>query len=102
MTAVFRLIFLAALLAQGPYVGALAADDSEPRTIEQYTCKDIMREHGADRDVAIAFLHGFVLGKSGRTSFRLEVLHKETADFIEHCLDNPSEKAVDVMLKVKG
>jgi HdeA/HdeB family len=37
------------------------------RNIEQYKCKDVMRESGADRDVAIAFLHGFLLDKSGHS-----------------------------------
>ena len=34
--------------------------------------------------------------------FDLEVLHKQSDDFIEQCLDNPAQKAVDVMAKVKG
>ena len=76
--------------------------EPQPRTIEQYLCKDVMRESGANRDVAIAFLHGYLLGKSGGGKFDLEVLHKQTDDFIEQCLDNPAAKAVDVMTKVKG
>ena len=82
-------------------VGSAAAQDSETRTVEQYTCKDIMREQGANRDVAIAFLHGFLLGKSGTSTFKLDVLHKRTATFIELCLDHPAEKAVDVLSKIK-
>ncbi|MFZ1189079.1 MAG: hypothetical protein WAO13_15175 [Pseudolabrys sp.] len=50
-----------------------SAQDSKDRAIEQYTCKDIMRESGASRDVAIAFLRGFLLGKSGTTKFNLDV-----------------------------
>ncbi len=78
------------------------AQDAKTRTIDQYMCKDVMREHGSDRDVAIAFLHGFLLGKSGSSTFNLDLLHKQTKDFIERCLDNPGEKAVDAMSKVKG
>lgn len=81
--------------------GSAEAQDTEARTVEQYTCKDIMREQGANRDVAIAFLHGFLLGKSGTSSFELGVLHKRTAAFIELCLDNPAEKAVNVLSKIK-
>jgi hypothetical protein len=33
-----------------------------------------MRESGADRDSAITFLHGFLLGKSGNSKFNLDVL----------------------------
>ena len=72
------------------------------RTVEQYSCKDVMRERGPDRDVAIAFLHGFVLGKSGQSKFDLEKLHKESDAFIERCLDNPSEPAIQAMTRIKG
>jgi HdeA/HdeB family protein len=102
MTADFRLAVCATVFFGALGLGPVAAQQSEPRTVEQYACKDIMREHGADRDVAIAFLHGFLLGKSGKSTFNLDVLHKETADFIERCLDNPNGKAVDVMSRTKG
>ena len=72
------------------------------RTVEQYACKDVMRERGPDRDVAIAFLHGFVLGKSGQAKFDLEKLYQESDAFIERCLDNPAEPAVQAMIKAKG
>jgi hypothetical protein len=71
------------------------------RTIEQYLCKDVVRESGADRDVAIAFLHGFLLGKSGESKFDVEALRKQSNAFIERCLDNPGEKAVDAMTRIK-
>jgi HdeA/HdeB family protein len=92
----------AAALLAGFGGGAVSAQDSKDRTIEQYTCKDVMRESGANRDVAIAFLHGFLLGKSGSSKFNLDVLRKQSDDFIERCLDNPPEKAVDAASKVKG
>ena len=62
----------------------------------------ILRESGSNRDVAIAFLHGFLLGKSGATTFNLETLKKQTDAFLERCLDNPHDKAVDTMMKVKS
>lgn len=60
-----------------------------------------MRDSGADQDVAIAFLHGFLIGKSGQVRFNLDDLHKRTDAFTEHCLSNPNEKAVDAMITVK-
>lgn len=78
------------------------AQDKGDRTIEQYACKDVMRDSGADRDVSIAFLHGFLLGKSGGAKFNVETLRKQSDLFVERCLDNPNEKAMDAMLKVKN
>jgi hypothetical protein len=79
-----------------------SAQDSNERRVEQYTCKDILRETGSNREVAVAFLHGFLLGKSGNSKFNLETLAKQTDAFLERCLDNPQAKAVDVMIKAKG
>jgi hypothetical protein len=91
----------AAVLLAGA-IAPISAQDSKDRTVEQYSCKDIMRESGANRDVAIAFLRGFMLGKSGSAKFNLDVLHKQSDDFIERCLANPDEKAMDAMAKVIG
>ena len=99
-TQIAAVLGAAALLASA--IAPISAQDSKDRTIEQYSCKDIMRESGANRDVAIAFLRGFMLGKSGSTKFNLDVLHKQSDDFIERCLANPDEKAIDAMAKVIG
>jgi hypothetical protein len=61
-----KLALAATTLAGASQLSTALAQDPQTRTIEQYTCKDIMREAGADRDIAIAFLHGFLLGKSGQ------------------------------------
>jgi hypothetical protein len=96
----FGLIAASLILLAGQ--GIAAAQQTKARAVEQYACKDVMRESGADRDVAIAFLHGFILGKSGNSRFDLDLLHKQSSAFIEHCLDNPGERALDAMTKIKG
>ena len=90
-----------ALITGGILNAASAQDAKKGRTVEQYTCKDVMRENGANRNVTIAFLQGFLLGKSGGEAFNLDVLHRQSSEFIEDCLENPHEKAVDVMSKAK-
>ncbi len=71
------------------------------RTVEQYACKDVMRESGSARDVAIAFLHGYLLGKTTASAFNVEALQKQTDAFIDRCLNNPNEKAVEAMASTK-
>src|SRR5262245_60451171 len=95
-----RLPALACAIALGIVASDVARAQTE-RAVEQYQCKDVMRESGANRDVAIAFLHGFLLGKSGSSKFDLDNLKKKTDAFVDHCLDNPAEKAVDAMNKLK-
>jgi len=69
--------------------------------IEQFACKDVMRETNASREIAIAFLLGWLLGTSGATKFNVEVLEKQTNASIEECLDSPQSKASDVMAKIR-
>jgi hypothetical protein len=99
-----RFTFAAVLTGVAISIGAMSAASAQgaPRTVEQFACKDVLREKGSDRDVVLAFLHGYLLGKSGTSKFDLEALNKQSDAFIERCLDNPGEKAVDAMVKVKG
>jgi len=82
-------------------VGSASGQVATERVVDLFSCKDVMREPNTSRDVAIAFLHGYLLGKSGGSKFDVEVLEKQTNAFIETCLDNPQSKAADVMAKLK-
>lgn len=92
----------AAVIFVGFGLASASAQNVKDRAIEQYACRDVMRESGANRDVAIAFLHGFLLGKSGNSKFNVDDLRKRSDDFIERCLNNPDEKAIDAMSKIKS
>ncbi len=75
------------------------AQDKTTRDLNDLFCKDIMRLSGSDRDIAMAALHGFMLGKKGTTTYNPEQLAKATDQFIEYCLDNPAAKVLDVCSK---
>lgn len=94
-------IFAAVVLIGAWWVAPASAQTAADRTVELFTCKDVMREPNASREVAIAFLHGWLLGKSGGSKFNVEVLERQTNAFIEGCLDNPQDRAADVMAKLK-
>jgi hypothetical protein len=100
MTIKIRPFALSIALAGAISVPAIAQDNGN-RTVEQFTCKDIMRLDDSDRAIAAAFLHGYFLGKSGGTKFNLDALAKQTDGFFDSCLDSPKDKALDVMKKVK-
>ena len=82
-------------------IGSASGQLATERSVDMFTCKDVMREPNTSREVAITFLHGYLLGKSGGSKFNVEVLEKQTNAFIEECLDNPQSKAADVMAKLK-
>jgi hypothetical protein len=95
---------LAAMIVTVTFIGmpALAiGQDRSARNIDQFTCKEIMQESNDGRATSIAFLHGFLLGKAGSSAFDLDTMAKQTDSFIDYCLDNPKEKAVTAMMKVK-
>jgi len=94
-------LFASIVLAGGWTVGPSRAEEAGDRAVEQYRCKDVMRENGSNREIAIAFLHGFLIGKSGSSTFNVDALRKQTDAFMDHCLDNPNERAVDAMMNVK-
>ena len=80
----------------------LFAQQAAERRIDQFLCKDVMRESGGDRDVMLAFLHGYLLGRSSAERFNLEQLRRELDAFVERCLDNPGDKAFDAMTQAKA
>ena len=80
---------------------SVTAASAEERSIDSYTCKDVMREGDTSRQAAIAFLHGFLLAKAGASSVNLEEMAKQTDTFTSRCLDNPTEKALDAMAASK-
>ncbi len=91
-----------AMLMTVAFCSGSPAQTGSDRVIEAFTCKDVMREPNANRQIAIAFLHGYLLGKSGSSKFNVDMLESQTNAFIEQCLDNPQSKAMDVMTKIKG
>jgi hypothetical protein len=98
-----RMTLAAAIVAAtciGMHASAIA-QGSSARNADQYTCKDVMREDDDGRTTAIAFLHGFLLGKSGSSAFDVEAMAKQTDSFIDYCLDHPNDKAVTAMMKFK-
>lgn len=74
--------------------GAFAADPASSKDLGTYSCKEIMRLSGEDRDIAVALAHGYVMGKQNTTQFDTEAMARTTDIFIDYCLDNPTERAL--------
>ena len=79
---------------------AMAAETPEMRDLSEFSCKDVMILSGADRDISIAFVHGYILGKNGTTKYQIDKLAKITDAFIDYCLDHPEENALASFEKV--
>ncbi len=77
-------------------VGTAGAAETQgtKRDFGDQTCKEVMRLSGSDRDISLAFAHGYMLGKKGTTQYEVEALAQITDEFIDYCLDHPAENAL--------
>ncbi len=78
---------------------AVAGDLSEKRDLKDNQCRDVMILSGEDREIAIAFAHGYMLGKKNTTEYVPEELGNATDMFMDYCLDNPKENALEAFEK---
>lgn len=77
---------------------AFASDDT--KDLSKVSCKEVMILSGEDRDISIAFVHGYMLGKNKTTQYDVGKLSAITDAFLDYCLDHPSEKALASFEKV--
>ena len=76
----------------GPSV--IAGELSETRDLKNNQCRDVMILSGEDREIAIAFAHGYMLGKKNTTRYVPAELGEATDKFMDYCLDNPKDNAL--------
>jgi hypothetical protein len=94
---------MTAAVASALFVGGSAVLAEEPSTqkdLNAFLCKDVMRLSGSERENALALVHGYRLGKMNTTQYEIETLSDLTDRFIDHCLDNPNDKALAAFEKL--
>ena len=79
---------------------ALAEEPSNKKDLSEFLCKDVMRLSGSERENTLALAHGYRLGKMNTTKYEIEDLSDLTDRFIDYCLDNPGDKALETFLKL--
>ena len=68
-------------------------------TINEYTCERLISVSSDNRAAAIAFLHGYSAGMSGKKTIDTEKLGRISDRLVVHCLDNPKDTAVAALDK---
>ncbi len=84
-------------LALAIAIAAPASAQEDKRNVADVECKAVMRLNDRERENTIVFLHGYLAGKKGELVIDVAKLSAATDKFIDHCLDNPKDKAVEVM-----
>jgi len=92
MPVLLMLLFIAAVPGR-----ASAADNT--KSVTELDCKSVMRLDGEDRTATIAFLHGYIAGQKGQKVIDITKLSEATDKLIDDCLDHPTAKALDVLMK---
>ena len=93
-----NVVVTSVLLGSGS--AALAEPPESPKDLNDFVCKDLMRLSGSERENALALVHGYRLGKVNTTKYEIDKLAAITDQFIEHCLDNPNDKALATFEKL--
>ena len=89
-----RFLPAAAVAATFLVLAGTAETADAKRDFATLACRDVMRLSGAERDIALAFTHGYMLGKKGTTQYDVDALAQITDQFIDYCLDHPAENAL--------
>jgi len=76
--------------------GPVTAQEDK-RNVAETECKAVMRLNDRERENTIVFLHGYLAGRKGELVIDIAKLSAATDKFIDHCLDNPKDKVIDVM-----
>ena len=65
------------------------------------TCKELMRGNDSDREIGIAFYHGFLAGQKNEQTMDLHAASALTDAVKEYCLSNPTETVMSAFTKSK-
>lgn len=64
-------------------------------------CRALLKMNGEDEQSTIVFMHGYTNGKAGTTVVNIPSLTEATDKIRDHCINNPSDKLLDVFSKIK-
>jgi hypothetical protein len=90
----------AAVVVIASTVATPAAAQREPG-LDQLDCRTLLKLGGDERDYTLLYLHGFVSGKNGELNVPAQALAEATDRVIEHCIDRPGDKLLQVFEQMR-
>lgn len=91
------LVLVAVLMAIPVWAGEMTIESKID--IGKLTCKELMRGNDGDREIGIAFYHGFLAGKKNEQTIDLHGAYSLTDRVKDFCLSNPTETVMDAFAK---
>ncbi len=90
-------------LAVALVVVPVSAEEGKPGentiNIGKMTCKELMSGNDTDREVGIAFFHGYLAGKKGNEIVDLPSTSALSDRVRDYCLSNPTSTVMDAFTK---
>jgi hypothetical protein len=91
------ILFCATVLIALPAL-AQTAVPSQPAVpgIQDLDCRTLLRLDGREREFTLLYYHGFVSGRLNEARLDAQVMSAATDQVIDHCIDRPGDKVLDV------
>ena len=92
----------AMLCALGTVATAHDADNDGIWQVADFTPRDMLVRSGAERDLVINYMHGFMSGKMGEMTFDAPALTAATDAVLGACIDNPDQPLMTAFEAARG
>jgi len=79
--------------------GAESTFPGQKIDISKMTCKELMSGNDTDREVGIAYFHGFLAGKKNSHVVDVKTTSELTDKVKDYCLSNPASTVMDAFTK---
>lgn len=93
------LLVLVAVLIAVPVWAAEMDLPGSTVDLNKMTCKELMQGNDNDREIGIAFYHGFLAGKKDNTLINLHKTSAHSELVRDYCLSNPTSTVMDAFTK---
>jgi hypothetical protein len=95
------LCVLGAVLVAMPALADTMKSEEPVIDIAKLTCKELMSGNDTDREVGIAYFHGFIAGKANRNALDVYAAGASTDKVTDYCLSNPASTVMDAFAKAQ-
>jgi hypothetical protein len=95
------LFVLGAVLVAIPALAETMKSEESVIDIAKLTCKELMIGNDIDREVGIAYFHGFIAGKANRHTLDGYAAGAITDKVTDYCLSNPANTVMDAFAKAQ-
>ena len=86
---------LGAVLVAIPALAETMSSEKQVIDIVKMTCKELMSGNDTDREVGVAYYHGFLAGKANRHELDVYAAGALTDKVKDYCLSNPASTVMD-------